>query len=207
MQRVKLATPAALAALLALAGPAQALVTVVGNTLAHDCYIAAKIGKDPLGGIATCNAAISNEMLTPHDRAATMINRASMEMQLSRIDAAMQDYNDGIAEFPTLGDAFIDRGGAFIAQRKFSQAMADINHGLELGPTYPFVGYYNRAIAEELTGDFTGAFKDYTKVQQLEPAFTPAADRLKNSSIAAAGAALAPADGTAAAGAPALGSN
>ena len=69
--------------------------------------------------------------------------------------------------------------------------MADINHGLELGPTYPFVGYYNRGVAEQLTGDYTKAYIDYQKVLELEPAFTPAADRLKDYSVAKAGAALA----------------
>lgn len=191
MHILKMTVPAAMAGLLCLAGPAQALVTVVGNALAHDCFITAKIGKDPLGGITTCNSALDNEMLSPHDRAATMINRAAMEMQLNRVSAAMQDYNDGIAKFPTMGDAFVDRGGAFITMGKFSDAMTDINHGLELGPTYPFVGYYNRGIAEELTGDYTNAYKDYQKVLELEPAFTPAADRLKNYSVAKAGAALA----------------
>jgi tetratricopeptide (TPR) repeat protein len=181
----------AFGACLILAGPVEALVTVVGNALAHDCFVTAKVGKDPIGGIATCKSALDNEMLSPHDRAATMVNRASMEMQLNRIDDAMSDYNDGIRMVPTMGDAFVDRGGALIALHRIDEAMADINHGLELGPTYPFVGYYNRGIAEQLTGNYAEAYKDYTKVRTLEPAFTPAADRLKDYSIAKAGAALA----------------
>ena len=181
----------AFGACLILAGPAEALVTVVGNALAHDCFTTAKIGKDPVGGINTCNSALENEMLSPHDRAATMINRASMEMQLNRIDAAMADYNEGIKMFPTMGDAFVDRGGAFITLRHFDEAMADINHGLELGPTYPFVGYYNRGVAEQLTGDYIKAYIDYQKVLELQPPFPPPADRLKDYSVAKAGAALA----------------
>ncbi len=181
---------AALAALLGLPAPAQAVVTVVGNSLAHTCFVLAKIGKDPKGGIGTCNSALDNEMLSSHDRAATMVNRASMEMQLNRIQAAMDDYNNGIRIFPTLGDAYVDRGGAFIAQKRFDEAMADINHGIELGVSYPFVGYYNRAVAEQLTGKYKEAYLDYKKTIELEPAFTPAADRLKDYDIAKAAAAL-----------------
>ncbi len=181
---------AAFAGILAFAAPANALVTVVGNALAHDCFTIAKIGKDPVGGINTCNSAIENEMLSPHDRAATMINRASMEMQLNRVNDAMSDYNRGIEMFPAMGDAYVDRAGAYISQGHFSQALADIEHGLSLGPTYPFVGYYNRAIAEQLTGNYADAYKDYQKVLEMEPAFTPAADHLKDINIAKAGAAL-----------------
>jgi tetratricopeptide (TPR) repeat protein len=166
------------------AAPAQALVMVVGNALAHDCFTTAKIGKDPLGGIATCNMAIDNELLSPHDRAATMVNRAAMEMQLNRVTDAMADYNQGIVMFPTMGDAYVDRAGAYITQKRFDEAMSDVNKGLELGPSYPFVGYYNRAVAEQLTGNYHQAYLDYQKTLALEPKFTPAADRLKDYFIA-----------------------
>jgi tetratricopeptide (TPR) repeat protein len=180
---------------LVMAAPAEALVMVVGNALAHDCYIAAKLGKDPLGGIATCNSALDNSLITAHDRAATMVNRASMEMQLNRVEAAMGDYDSAIKTVPDMGDAYLDRGGAFITQRRWTEALADVNKGLTLNPTAPFVGYYNRAVAEQLTGDYTNAYLDYSKVLALEPAFTPAADRLKDVSIAKAGAALPPPPG------------
>jgi tetratricopeptide (TPR) repeat protein len=182
----------ALGGLLLLAAPADALVMVVGNALAHDCYIAAKLGTDPRGGISTCNAALDGP-LTAHDRAATMVNRASMEMQLNRVDAAMGDYDSAIKTVPEMGDAYLDRGGAFITLRRWTEALADVNKGLTLNPSAPFVGYYNRAVAEQLTGDYTNAYLDYTKVLTLEPAFTPAADRLKDVSVAKAGAALPPA--------------
>ena len=36
---------------------------VIGNQLAHDCYIMAKAGIDPVNGIATCTSALENEAL------------------------------------------------------------------------------------------------------------------------------------------------
>ena len=176
--RIALLT-ASSALFLALSAPANAFVVVVGNQLAHDCYIAAKTGTDPVGGIATCNSALQNEALSTHDRAGTFVNRGTMEITLNRVPQAMDDYNQGILIMPDLGDSYVDRAGAYIYTRQYALAIADANKGIELGPTLPFVGYYNRAVAEHLSGDIQHAYIDYQKTLQLEPRFTPAADQLK----------------------------
>jgi tetratricopeptide (TPR) repeat protein len=170
----------ATAVFFALSAPAHAVVMVIGNQLAHDCYLIAKAGVDLPNGIATCTSALENEALTPHDRAGTYVNRGAIKIALGRVDDAMTDYNTGISIVPDLADAYVDRAGGYIMQRKFDEAMKDVNHGLDLGPTLPFVGYYNRAVAEQLTGKITEAYYDYQKTLELEPHFTPAAERLKD---------------------------
>ncbi|HWY61441.1 MAG TPA: hypothetical protein VNW15_06025 [Rhizomicrobium sp.] len=172
--------PAICLGLVALSAPANAVVMVIGNELAHDCYLMAKAGVDPVNGIATCSSALENQALSAHDRAGTYVNRGAIKVALGRIDDAMNDYNTGIAIFPTLADAFVDRAGGYILQKRYDEAMADVNHGIELGPTSPYVGYYNRAVAEQLTGKFQEAYLDYQKTLQLEPKFTPAAEHLKD---------------------------
>jgi tetratricopeptide (TPR) repeat protein len=172
--------PAIGAALLALSAPANAVVMVLGNELAHDCFLMAKAGNDPVNGIATCSSALENQALSPHDRAGTYVNRGAIKMALGRVDDAMNDYNTGIKILPSLADAYVDRAGAFIMQKNFDLAMTDVNHGIDLGPTYPFVGYYNRAVDEQLQGKFQEAYFDYQKTLQLEPKFAPAAERLKD---------------------------
>ena len=172
--------PLAGAALLVSGAPADAVVMVIGNQLAHDCYLIAKAGVDLQNGIATCNSALENEALSPHDRAGTYVNRGAIKIALGRVDDAMIDYNTGISIMPGLADAYVDRAGGYIMQKKYDEAMADVNHGIELGPTLPFVGYYNRAVAEQLTGKITEAYYDYQKTLELEPKFTPAAERLKD---------------------------
>jgi len=167
------------ALLLALSPPANAFVVVIGNQLAHDCYIAAKTGVDPQGGLATCNSALENEALTAHDRAGTFVNRGTMEIALNRVPQAMADYDQGIEIMPTLGDSYVDRAGAFIYTHQYALAIADANKGIQLGPTLPFVGYYNRAVAEHLSGDLQHAYFDYQKTLELEPRFTPASEQLK----------------------------
>ena len=164
---------------LALSAPADAYVVVIGNELAHDCYIVAKTGVDLKGGIATCTAALENSALTPHDQAGTYVNRGTIEIAQKNFEAAMADYNKGIQIMPTLGDAYIDRSGAYVYTKQWALAIADANKGLELNPTLPFAGYYNRAVAEHLSGDLQHAYFDYQKVLELEPRFTPASEMLK----------------------------
>jgi lipoprotein NlpI len=172
--------PAISAVLFGLSAPANAVVMVLGNELAHDCFLIAKAGTEPVVGIATCSSALENQALSPHDRAGTFVNRGAIKMSLGRVDDAMNDYNTGISIMPTLADAFVDRAGAFIMQKHFDEAMTDVNHGIDLGPTYPFVGYYNRAVAEQLSGKFQEAYYDYQKTLELEPKFAPAAEHLKD---------------------------
>lgn len=168
------------AALLFVPARAHALVTVIGEGLAHDCFLIAKAGNDPLKGIATCDEALAEEALDPGQRAGTYINRAVMKVALGHVDDAMRDYNDGIAIKPDLGDGYVDRGAALIHLKRYDEAMADINKGMGLGLSYEHVGYYNRGVAEFYLGKITESYYDYKKALEIEPNFTPAAEQLKN---------------------------
>jgi tetratricopeptide (TPR) repeat protein len=168
------------AALLLMPSRAHALVMVVGDGLAHDCFLIAKAGNDPLKGIATCNEALTEEALDPGQRAGTYINRAVMKVALGRFDDAMRDYDEGISIKPDLGDGYVDRGAALIRLKRYDDAMTDINKGMGLGLSYEHVGYYNRGVAEFYLGKITESYYDYKKALEIEPDFTPAAEQLKN---------------------------
>jgi tetratricopeptide (TPR) repeat protein len=169
-----------LGALLFMPSRADALVQVLGSGLAHDCFLTAKAGNDPLKGIATCNEALAEEALNPQQRAGTYINRAVMKVALGRVDDAMQDYNVGIGIKPDLGDGYVDRGAALIILKRYDEAMTDINKGMSLGLSYEHVGYYNRGVAEFYMGRITESYYDYKKALEIEPDFSPAAEQLKN---------------------------
>ena len=179
MKQITLLSAAA-AALVCAALPANALTMVAGDPLAHDCYVMAKAGVDLVNALRTCNSALENQPLSPHDRAGTYDNRGAVELAMGRIQAAMDDDNTAIILKPDLADAFVDRAGAYVYTRQYDEAIADANHGIALGPTIPFVGYYNRAIAEQMKGNYMDAYQDYQKVLVLEPKFTPAAEQIKN---------------------------
>ncbi|MEP6828975.1 MAG: hypothetical protein ABI963_01445 [Rhizomicrobium sp.] len=168
------------AAFLLLSAPANALVAVVGSGFAHDCFVAAKSGVDPRGGIAICDMALAEEPLDAHGRAGTYVNRAVMKATLGRINDAMADYNSGLARDPNLGDGYVDRGAALITLKRYDEAMVDINKGIALGQTYEQVGYYNRGVAEFFLGRVTESYYDFKKALEIAPEFTKASEQLKN---------------------------
>jgi tetratricopeptide (TPR) repeat protein len=102
-----------------------------------------------------------------------------MEIGLGRLDSALASFASAIATDETLGDAYVNRGTVLIRQKKYEDALADINKGIGLGMAFLHIGYYNRAVAEELLGRYRDANYDYMHVLELQPGFTPAQERLK----------------------------
>ncbi len=170
------------AAFLAAAlAPAQAQTIVsMGKGLAHDCFAYAKAGVDPYDGVSVCNQSIENEALTIKDRAATFDNRGVMLDQLGRIEKASQDFQQSMALDPKLGDPYVNLGSVLIKQKRYDEALESINKGIELGMSFPHIGYYDRAVAYQLLGRFKEAYYDYKKTLELEPNFTQASERLKD---------------------------
>jgi hypothetical protein len=67
-----------------------------------------------------------------------------------------------------------------IKQRRYNDAIAEINKGLDLGMSFPHIGYYDRAIAEEMMGSYKESYYDFKKVLEIEPNYAPATERLKD---------------------------
>jgi lipoprotein NlpI len=167
--------------ILLAAGPAGAQTVVsVGNGNAHDCFVYAKSGVDPTDGVTACDQALKVDILTSRDRAATYDNRGVMLDQMGKIDRAADDFHRAIALNESLGDPHVNLGSTLIKQRNYSAALDEINKGLELGMSYSHIGYYDRAIAEELLGSYKEAYYDFKKVLEIEPDYAPATERLKD---------------------------
>lgn len=160
------------------AASAQVLVSV-GNSRARSCYLAAKNGFASDDLIKVCSASLDEENLSPKDRAATYDNRGIMQNSLGRLDQALASFAAAIATDESLGDAYVNRGTVLIQQKKYEDALAEINKGIGLGMAFLHIGYYNRAVAEELLGRYRDAYYDYMHVLELEPGFTAAQERLK----------------------------
>lgn len=182
--KVRLVLILALAAVPALTSSASAQVIVSrGMGLAHDCFILAKTGRDPRGGVDTCDQALREEMLTIKDKAATYDNRGVMLDRMGKAEAATDDFNTAIRLDPSLGDPHVNLGSMMIKQRRLDEAIAHINKGLDLGMSFPHIGYYDRAVAEQLMGRYKDAYYDYKKVLELEPQFEQASERLKDFTV------------------------
>lgn len=164
--------------------PVQAQIVVSrGVGLAHDCFIYAKSGLSPRDGIDACSEALKREPLDFRDKAATYDNRGVMLDALARTAEAEADFQAAIRLRPDLGDAYVNLGSMLIKKRQYAEALTHINKGLDLGMSFPHVGYYDRAVAEEMTGHYKEAYYDYKKVLELEPGYSQAAERLKDFTV------------------------
>jgi len=166
----------------ATAATAQTIVTQnVG--FAHDCFIYAKVGADPYDGVEICNQAVKREALNKKDLAATYDNRGVMLDQLGRNDQAGEDFRMSMSLDPGLGDPYVNLGVTLIKNRQYSQSLDQINKGLDLGMSFPHIGYYDRAIAEEMMGRYKEAYYDFKKVLEIEPGYAQATERLKDFTV------------------------
>ena len=159
-------------------GGAEAAVTVIGPGSAHLCYEAADSGQTTREGMMFCNEALT-DILSTTDRAATYINRGVLELNVAKVNAAQDDFNAGIALNPELAEGYVDRGATFIAQRRYADAITDINKGLALGAKQPHIAYFDRAIADEGLGNLQAAYDDYRQALTIDPNFSMASDELK----------------------------
>jgi tetratricopeptide (TPR) repeat protein len=160
---------AVLAAATLAAGAARASVTVIGGGLAEACSKAAIAGGSALRSEALCTQALSEEMLTPRDKAGTFVNRGILKMRRGEMGPALADFNDAARYEPRLGEIYVNRGAALIGQHRFADGLADLNKGLSLGVEEPAKAYYNRAIAYEGLDDVKSAYFDYQKAVELSP--------------------------------------
>ena len=172
---------ALLALVLALptAAAGQIVVSTSGG-LAHDCFIFAKAGIKAREGVQICNAALRNDPLSMRDRAATYGNRGILLNIMDEVDKAETDFKAAIRLDPTLGDPYVNLGSMLIRKKQFDAAIVQIDKGLELGMSFPAIGYYDRALAWDYLGRYKEAYLDYRKALEHDPSFKLASDRLKD---------------------------
>ncbi len=160
------------AASLAATPSAQAAVTVLGDQLGYECSVLALAGYADDKAIETCTQALPSSGLSVRDRAGTYVNRGVIQLRRKAYRNAHADFDAAIALDPTLGEAVVNRGAAFVAQRRFAEGIAEITRGLALGANEPEKAYYNRALAHEQLGDFKAAYLDYQAALKLKPGWS-----------------------------------
>jgi len=157
----------ALATLLA-AGSASAAVSVLGTGLGNQCSAAALSGSSTDEDLAVCNSAIF-EPMTDHEKAGTHVNRGILLMRRKAYDAARADFKIAETLDPAMGEAVINRGASFVAERRYMEGLTEIDRGLNMNPEEPEKAYYNRALANEGLDDMKAAYLDYMKALELAP--------------------------------------
>lgn len=157
---------------------ASAAVTVLGSSLARNCYEIAEFGGDTRSGIATCTEALDDTPLSMKDRAATLVNRGILYSKSDQPKAALADYDKGLAIDDSLGEAYVDRGAVLIVLQRYKEALTALNKGIALGANKLQIAYYDRAIVNEALGNVRGAYEDYKMATQIEPGFVLASMQL-----------------------------
>jgi len=161
--------PALAVAALVSAGTAGASTLVIGGGAAKDCSIAAIDGRSDRASLNTCTLALETETLSFRDRARTYVNRGVLQMRQRDFDGAVSDFDAASRIDPNLGEAFVNRGAAYVGAKRFGEGLTQIDQGLALGVKDPEKAYYNRAVANENLGDLTAAYRDFSKAAALDP--------------------------------------
>jgi tetratricopeptide (TPR) repeat protein len=169
--KIYLAAAAAVAMLAAV--PAHAAMFTAGSTSAEDCFRAAQSGASSVRALASCNTALASD-LSFNARTGTLLNRATVRAAAGDNQAAVSDYNAAIARDASQADAYMGRGTALLRQGRYSEAKADLTRALTMGVSDAHVAYFNRAGAEEASGDKVAAYHDYQRARSLAPDFQPA---------------------------------
>ena len=163
--------------------PAKAVVMVIGEGFAHECFEAADavskgaiyiapVLSDTLiepHPIEVCDIALRSMDLSQRDRAATHVNRGVLKFIEKDYNGSLEDFDDAISADDDIGEAYANRGAALVALKRYSDSIPSINKGLELMAGEPEKSFYNRAIAYEETGNVKGAYYDYLKAAEIKP--------------------------------------
>lgn len=151
------------------AGTAQAAVLVVGAGNARLCYTAAASGRDDLESVRTCNMALTEQMLSSHDRAATLVNRGIIQLGRNNAEQALADFDRAVDVMPDLAEVHTNRAAALLYLNRYHEALAAADRAIALNPEEPERAYFIRAAANEELGNMTAAYRDYSRAVELAP--------------------------------------
>jgi tetratricopeptide (TPR) repeat protein len=164
------------------AGQANAVTVVLGGGLSVECYHTAENG-DPNEAFEVCSRALRDPNMTVRDRAATYINRSVIRLRVRDYSGAVTDADQAITRWPSLSEAYVNRGAALINLNRPRDAMKELDQAIGMGMDKMHLAYYNRAMAKEMMQDVRGAYGDLRKVMELAPNYTLASEQLKRFQI------------------------
>lgn len=159
----------AVLAMLSPAGGAAASVLIIGGGIAKDCSEAVIRGRYDEDTMRLCTTALEVETLSMGDRARTLVNRGVIQLRRQAYVEARADFDAAGRIEPKLGEVYVNRGAALVAEDRFAEGLSEIDRGLALGVEKPERAYYNRALAHENLGDVKAAYYDFQRAAELDP--------------------------------------
>jgi tetratricopeptide (TPR) repeat protein len=154
-----------------------------GNAQAQMCSSHAKLVADgkmsPAFAVETCTEALEVENLSVRDIAATHNNRGVVLLGMAgELPTAQQDFVAATKILPQLGESYVNLGASLVSQRRYADAITQIEKGMALGVEEPWKAHFNRAVARENLGNVSGAYEDFTMAASLRPNWAPPATEL-----------------------------
>lgn len=153
---------------------AASSVTVISNSSdAKDCASAATLASKDLlvseRDIKQCSLALVNMELSRRDRAATLVNRAVIFMQLSDFKSAFNDLNKAQTIYPSFGAINVNLGNIFFLGEAYPRALENYNLAIEKSLPELHVAYMNRGLVYKAMNNPLAAIKDFQKALELKP--------------------------------------
>ena len=153
--------------------------SLVATGRARACFEAATARQPDASAVDACDRALDGEALSPDQKAASLVNRGIIHMQMRNLDAAIADFDAAIALRPDTAEAWVNKGIAHIRKGDDATAATLLSHGLELKPENPAVAHYGRAYAYEGLGRLREAYEDYGRAAALAPDWAEPYEQLK----------------------------
>ncbi|WP_224241583.1 tetratricopeptide repeat protein [Hyalangium gracile] len=162
---------------------AEASIKVLGNGFGRICYEHAKAGQASDSGLEACDRALTEQRLTPSDRAATLVNRGILQMHARKHALALASYEEALKLNPDLAEAYVNKGVALVNLGRDAEAVEAIGKALELNTEWPEIAYYTRGIAHEMLGNVRSAYNDYRQAAALKPEWQEPQRQLQRFSV------------------------
>lgn len=176
----------AVSTLLVALAPAGASVVVIGGSFARMCYQAADSPHSPtVETMAACDRALGTERLTPADLVATYVNRGILRVRGGDFTGGIADFDAAIARDPSVGEAWFNRGVAFLRRDRAAEALASFEAAVERGTERSALAFFGRAVAHEALGNLRAAYEDFRRATELEPGWERPRAELARFAVAA----------------------
>lgn len=151
-------------------GAALASSMVIGTGLARECFEAADAQQASATALAICDRALTEEALPFGDNVATYVNRGIIRARLGDAAGAHADYDRALRLDPTEPEAYLNKGALVLkVEQDWRRARELFDLALARQTRRPEIAHYARGVANELGGDFKGAYADYVKASELAP--------------------------------------
>lgn len=159
---------------------AGAAVLSVGGPLSQNCYQAALANDTRDLGLDSCTRALREESLTSRDRAGTLVNRGILQMARGSDALADADFDAALRVDSSLPDAWLNKGFLRLRRGDGRGALPLLQSGIDRGARRQALAIFARGVAHEQMGEFSLAYADLRRAQELAPGWSMPAEYLAN---------------------------